>query len=674
LRRFGFAGQILLVNPKYEELYGERCYPSVSALPSAPDQLVMVVPAAAVATALEEAGQRGTRSAVVMSGGFSEAGSAEGRAQERLVIEMADRYGIQLCGPNCLGNISMAKPAVTYAEMSLEDFRPGGLACVSQSSGVMGATLRYATQRGVGLSYGVACGNEGNRDVADYVGFLSEDPDTRVIALFVETVRRPAAFAAACRKAAAAGKPVMVLTVGQSEAGRAAAAAHTGGLAGSREAFDALCEQLDIIQVRGTDAFVELAELATRAHRPFGPGIAMVSLSGGVRGLLCDIGERTGLPFAELQPRTLDGLNRMLGVGSGIGNPLDIGWGGLSSLETYLACLRLILEDPAVDVIAVQEELPKDETGARRAEGFVQMVELARAMNKQLVFYSRGSYTVTDYARALHERIEAPFLQELNRTVEAVASLRTYEQQRPSISPEPPPRPPEHAAAAVWRDRLARASGPLSDADGFALLEAYGVPTAPWRLAHDADEAVAMAVDIGWPVAVKLSTPGLTHKTEVGGIRLGLADAAAVRAAAADLLAAAPTSAAVLVQRMAEPGGTEILLSCRTDPQYGPLLVVGLGGVWVEVMQAVRFVLGPVDYERARALIETLPGRAILTGVRGRPAADIDALANAAAALSHLAFDLGRTLDTIEINPFILGRAGGGGTAVDVVCLPVRSA
>ncbi len=673
LRRFGFPGPVYLVNPKYDEVYGQRCYPSISALPETPEQVLVVVPARSVPTAIEEAGQRGVTSAVVLTGGFSEAGTAEGRALERQAVEMADRFGLRICGPNCLGNIAMPSRAVTYAEHTLEDFQPGGLACVSQSSGVMGAALRYATLRGVGVSYGIACGNEGNTDVADYLAFLAEDPATKVIALFVETLRRPSAFAAACRKAAAAGKPIMVLKVGDSEAGRAAAAAHTGGLAGSREAFDALCDELALIRVPGTDAFVELGELATRARRPFGPGVAVVSLSGGVRGVICDIGERIGLPFAALSERTLRGLDDLLGVGTGVGNPLDIGWGGLSSIDTYLACLRLMLEDPAVDVLAVQEELPRDEGGAARGEGFRRMVALGAELGKQVVFYSRGSYGVTDYGRAFHATCEAPFLQELNRSMQAIDSLRAYELRRAGAA-RVRVQAAEHPRAGAWRARLAQASAPLDDATGFELLEDYGIPTAPWKLAASPAEAVAAARDLGFPVAAKLSVPGLTHKTEVDGVWLGLADAAAVEQAATTLLERREHGAAgaVLVQRMARPG-TELLLSCRVDPQYGPLFVLGMGGVWVELMRAVRCALVPVDEACAYELIAALPGASLLSGARGRAPADLGGLVRACVALSRLAADLAPVLDTLEINPLIVGREGDGVVAVDVVCLPASA-
>lgn len=667
LRRFGFPGDVFLVNPKYDELYGQPCYASVSALPRPPDQVVVVVPAAAVPITLEEAGRAGSRSAVVLTGGFSELGTAEGRALERRAVEAADAFGVRMCGPNCLGNVAMPARAVTFAEHSLEEFQPGGLACLSQSSGLMGATLRYAAQRGVGITYGIACGNEANTDIADYLGFLADDPTTSVIALFVETVRRPNAFAAAARQAARAGKPIIALTVGHSEAGRAAAAAHTGGLVGSREAFDALCDELAIVRVDGTDAFVELGELATRARRPFGPGIAAVSLSGGVRGLICDIGQQIDLPFARLQERTLAGLNDLLGVGSGVGNPLDIGWGGLASRDTYLACLRLLLEDPAVDVVAIQEELPRDDGSVQRAEGFRQMAHLADDLGKQVVFYSRGSYQVSDYGRAFHATCDAPFLQELNRAFEAVRGLRDYEQRRLHVS-EKAPALPEHPQAAAWRARLAQASGPLDDSTAFELLETYAISTATWRLADSPEAAVAAARQVGFPVAAKLSLAGLTHKTEVDGVRLGLGDEGSLRRAAEDLFARGAPGAQVLVQRMAPPG-TELVLSCRRDPEYGPLVVLGLGGVWVEVLRAVRVALAPVDSGRARALIDSLPGGAILHGARGRPAADLEALTQAIVALSRLAVDLGSALDTLEINPLIVAPAGGGALAVDVVCV-----
>lgn len=458
LRSFGYSGEVYPVNPKYDRLYGVPCYPSVAALPVRADQLIVLVPSDAVPDVLDEAGQRGTRSAVILSGGFSELGTEEGRIRERKMVDAANRHGIRLCGPNVLGNIATLSRTLTFAEHTLEDFQPGGLAFVSQSSGVMGAVLRYATQRGVGISYGIACGNEANTDMADFINFLVDDPQTQVIGLFLEGVRRPDAFVAACRRAAAAGKPVIALKVGRSEGGREAALAHTGSQAGSPEAFDALCEQLAIVQMPGADACVEFAELVTRVRRPFGAGVAVSALSGGVRGLIADICDEIKLPLAPLSSETLGELQNLLGVGSGVGNPLDIGWGGLSSLETYLSCLRLMLRDPSVDVLAVQEELPKTSAAAQRAQGFQAMAELAREHGKGIVFYSRGSYNVTDYGLAFHETCPAPFLQELNRSFEAITRLRWYERQRLHVPEDDMPQPVDTPAAVDVIRTLARDS------------------------------------------------------------------------------------------------------------------------------------------------------------------------------------------------------------------------
>jgi acyl-CoA synthetase (NDP forming) len=352
-----------------------------------------------------------------------------------------------------------------------------------------------------------------------------------------------------------------------------------------------------------------------------------------------------------------------------VANPLDIGWGGLASLDTYLDCLRLLFRDPGVDTVAVQEELPKNEVAAKRAEGFRAMAALAREHDKGIVFYSRGSYAVTDYGRAFHATCAAPFLQELQRSFEAIARLRWYETARRAVAVAPEGEP-ERTCAPAWRARLAAAAGPLDDAVAFGLLADWGIPVAPWRGATTPAEAAAAADALGYPVAVKLSAPALTHKTEVGGVRLGLGDAAAVSEAAAALLALPQAAGgSLLVQRMAPPG-VELLLASRRDPQYGPLLVVGLGGVWVEALQAVRYALAPLDEAQARVLLGALPGAALLQGFRGRPPADLDAVVAALIALSRLAVDLEPTLDTLEINPFVVGPVGAGGVAVDVVCLP----
>jgi acetate---CoA ligase (ADP-forming) len=397
--------------------------------------------------------------------------------------------------------------------------------------------------------------------------------------------------------------------------------------------------------------------------------VAISSLSGGVRGLAADNAERLGLPLATLQPSTIERLDSLLGVGSGVGNPLDVGWGGLASLDTYLGCLRALFEDPGVDVVGVQEELPKSQAAMRRATGFQAMVDVAREYDKSLLFYSRGSYVVSEFGREFHRGCEAPFLQELNRTLEAIGQLRWYEQQRPSVEAEPA-LPTENALAATWRERLAAAGGPLDDRQAYALLEDWGLPVPEWHLASMPTGAVAAADVLGFPLALKLSAPGLTHKTELGGVRLNLASSDDVEQAAQELLARAPsTDAELLVQRMAPPG-IELLVSCRRDPQFGPLIVVGLGGVWVEALRAVRSALAPLNPERARRLIESIPGSAILSGLRGQPPADIDALVDTLVRLSELALMLGPQLDTLEINPFILGPRGQGGFAVDVVVLP----
>ncbi len=577
----------------------------------------------------------------------------------------------------------MPGKAVTYAEQTVEDYRLGGFAFISHSSGVMGAALRLAAQRGIGISYGIAAGNEANTDMADYLSFLAEDEYTRVIGMFVEGVRRPEAFAAACEKLARANKPVALIKVGRSAGARDAAKSHTGALLGSHEAFTAFAQRYGLILLNSTDDIVEIAELASRRVFPIPEGLAVVSLSGGVRGFIYDLCEEMGVPLAKLSDDTLSRLREVLGVGSAVGNPLDIGWGGLSSQDTYLECIRIIMEDSAVQAVAIQEELPRNEQAERRAQGFLRMEALGQQYGKPVVFYSRGSYTVSPYGLDFHEKIGAPFLQDLRRSFLAISSMMAYARQREEVLRRRDASPIDEQVTRHYRDLLTEAeSYLLPDSEAFRLLSEAGIPVPPWRVVGSPEEAETAARELGLPVALKLSSPGVTHKTELGGVRLGLQTPEEVRLAAYELLrigrgVVATTGSgdcSLLVQKMVSPG-VELFLSCTRDPEFGPIVSLGLGGVWVELLKDIKHSLAPIDEADARQMIRSLRGSALLLGARGQPPADERTLVDALVHLSRLGLALGQTLGTIEINPFIIGPEGQGGAAVDVlIVLPKERA
>lgn len=668
LARAGYAGPVYQVNPKYDRLWDQPCYPSVRAVPGPVDQVVIVVPAAQVPAVLEEAGQRGARSAIIMSGGFLEAGTAEGRALHAATLAVAERYGLRVCGPNCQGNILPRQRAYTYCEQRAVDFQPGPLGLICQSSGVLSAIARAALLRGIGLTYGISAGNELNTDAADYLNFLVDDPETRVIGLFLEGIRRPAAFREACARAARAGKPLLVIKVGVTEAGRQATQTHTGALAGSNEAFDAFCASYGLVRVRSPNELVDVAALLLRMPLPAADGVALLALSGGMRGLLADLLAEAGLRPAQLAPETLAGLSALLGVGTAAGNPLDAGWSGLSNLETYLRCVRLLLDDPDVAVLGVQEELPYGPEQAARAENALRVEALAREVGKPLFFYSRGDYAVNETSAAFLARARAPFLQGAWEALQALGHVMRYRRWRADHPDGPVGAGAPSGQAAPRRALLDAAEGrPLPDERAFALLESAGLPTAPWRLVDSEAEAVAAAAAVGYPVALKRSVPGLTHKTEAGGVRLGLADPQAVAQAYRELI---QPGARVLVQAMAPPESVEVLLSCYRDPQFGPVLVCGLGGLWVEVYRDVSLRLAPVSRTEALAMVRELRGSPLFEGRRGRPPVDIAALVDALVALGQLGVELGEALGTVEINPFMVGPVGRGGMAVDALVLP----
>ena len=668
LRAFAFPGPVYLVNPRHSAIDGEPCYPSVSAVPGEVDHLVVLVPAPAVAEVVAEAGRRGARSATVFSGGFGEGGDTEGQARGEAVRAAAAASGVRLCGPNCLGNVAPREGAVTFAEQAIEPFQPGGFGLVAQSGGIGGAVLRYAAQRGIGVSYGVLSGNELDLELADYVAFLADDPATSVIGLFIEGVRTPARFLAACLAARRAGKPIVALKVGGSAEGRAAALAHTGAVAGSPAVFAAVCRRYGIVQVNSPDEMVETVELLLHTPPLKGDGVVLATLSGGARGLLADLSAELGLSLPPLAPTTVRALEERLGVGTSIGNPLDIGWGALSSRESYLACVEALLADPALDVLAVQEELPRGPDQAARAETCQALAAVAARAGKPLVFYSRASYRLSEYALAYRPSCLTPFLQETRRTLQALRHAVDYGAavRRPlPVSPSPPQ---SEGKGTGWRARLAALDAPLPPLHAAALLAAYDIPTPPQHLAQSPTAAAAAARALGFPVALKTASPQVAHKTEAGGVRLGLGTAAAVREAYGAVTAVEPAAGA-LVQAMV-PTGVEVVLAALQDPQWGPVLLFGLGGVFVELFGDRSLRLPPLDADDARAMIAETRAGALLASYRGRPRADEAALVAAIQQLGILALELGDSYAAIEINPLVVLPEGEGVYAVDVLVLP----
>ena len=679
LQRYKFPGPIFLINPKRDEILGEKCYPDFAALPEPPDHILVVTPASAVADVLESGAAAGARSATIFSSGFGEAYDEAGAALGLRLREVIARTGLGVSGPNCMGNVCKPARFVTLTEDRPHNMDMGEVALVGQSGGVMIFINQALEERGMLARYLITSGNEAGLQVADYIAWFAGDPALKVIIVYVEAVADLGRFIAACREARAAGKSVIAIKLGQSEEGRAAALAHTGSLAGSIAAFDAVAADAGVIRADTLDDAVELAELLAHTGAPTGRRLGAVTLSGAYRGLLLDAAERHGLTFPKLATETVASLEKVMGVGSLISNPIDGGFSVLSSPQAYKACIEAMQADPNIDMVLLQEAIPR-EPGSNRAEAYIQLVEdyVAEGGHKPLSFVTLTSHGQTAHSRAIrHGAPHVSFLQEANKALRAIASAARRGEAEALGSSGADTHAPAPALAQELREQARQLQAPLAldEARSKALLAAYGVPLPQEGLAQDVEAAVALATRIGFPVVLKAVCATLTHKSDVGAVQLDLRDAEALRSAWARIeanLAAhgfADALEGMLVAQMVS-GGLELVMGVHRDPEMGPVIMGGSGGVLLELVRDVAFAAPPLTLAKAHDLIARTKAGALMRGYRGSGALDAQAYAQTLVALGRLANDLGDVLESIDVNPFLLLAEGGVALDALVVLRP----
>jgi acetate---CoA ligase (ADP-forming) len=427
LRRYGFAGAIYPFNPRRDQVWDMRCYRSFAELPEPPDHVVVVIPAAQVPDTLRAAAAAGARSATVMSSGFGESQDPAAKALAQTLSKTIAETGLAVSGPNCMGNIHAPSRLMTLTDDRPHRIAEGPVAIVAQSGGLAMAIKRTLEERGILAASLITSGNEAGLSAADYIAYYATLPFIRVIVCYLEAVRDPAHLHAACALARSAGKPVIALKLGASAEGRAAALAHTGGVAGMMEDFDALAASSGILRVRTLDDIVEAVEFFTHVPLPAGANLGGITFSGALRGLLLDCAAANGLTFPDLAPATRKRLEAVLGVGTFIGNPLDSGFAGLGSKDVYIECVSALLDDPAIDILLLQEELPRGPGSERKEVNLHAVNALAPRSKKPIVHVTMISHGVNDYARALREQLpHIGFMQEPDKTLRAVRAIATY--------------------------------------------------------------------------------------------------------------------------------------------------------------------------------------------------------------------------------------------------------
>ena len=666
LKRYEFPGPIYLINPRRSEIWEQPCYPDFQALPQAPDHMVVLVPAAGVIDTLQRGAAAGARSATVFSAGFGEGFDSKAATLGRELAAVIAQTGLGVSGPNCMGNVCAKSRLVTLTEDRPLAVRPGPVALVGQSGGMMIFTNQALQERGIWPEYLITSGNEAGLSIADYIAFFAGEPELKVIIIYVEAISQLAKFKAACRMARAANKSIVAVKLGQSEGGRSAAMAHTGSLAGSIEAFDAIAGEVGVIRADTLDDAVEITELLVHTGAAPGRRLGAVTLSGAYRGLLLDSAERNGLQFPALAPATTERLNAVLTVGSLVANPIDGGYGVLSSADNFMASIDALQADPNVDMVLVQEGLPRA-PGSDRAEHYIRLADdyAATTATKPIAFITPISHGQTDYSRAL--RAKAPhvsFLQEAYKALRAIASVARRDERerlaRDSLLQPQAPAPERRDLAERLRSRATAEPVALDEAQSKEMLRAYGIATAEEALVTSRTAAIEAAGRIGYPVVLKAVSADLLHKSEVGAVVLDLASPEHLAAAYDDMAQRLQRHrlTGMLVCRQVR-GGLELVLGLHRDPEMGLVVMAGSGGVLLELIKDVTFCAPPVSPEKARDMLARMRGARLLAGYRGSPALDADALVNALVALGRLAVDLEDVVQSVDIIPFVALPQGG---------------
>jgi acyl-CoA synthetase (NDP forming) len=670
----GYDGRIFPVTRSQSEVLGLRAYPSVPALPEPVDLAVILVPAAHVVETLEQCGGR-VRAAVVISSGFAEESNEAARARDVELSRIAERHGIVVCGPNSEGIVNPMRPLVATFSPVFHDpsrsllpaaskARPIAVSC--QSGALTFSFLSRGRDRQLHFTHQVSAGNQTVLEAHDYVDWWLDEGSADIFLLYLEGIRRPERFRAVADKAADAGKPLIVAKVGRSAAGRRAAASHTGALAQAGDIDDAIFRHHGIIRGEDLDHMLDVAAAFSFCRLPRGNRVAVITGSGGSAVWMADILSAHGLELPVLEDDIQKRVLALLPSYASAQNPVD---GTAQAIHEvgYARLVEIVRESKRIDTILLIGSLANEATAAKRAEELAAIT----GSTEQPILLSTYT-TASPEAMARFAEVGIPCYTSMPSCARAIRALVDYAAfQARRRQPKATTATSPDVRAEVGR-ALAAGGPVLTEAEAKALLTRYGVPRPAEALVTTADEAVAAAARIGGPVALKVQSPDIIHKTEAGAVALGITGDTAVCDAHNRVLtsarAAYPDAAihGVLVQAMA-PRGRDIILGVTRDPTFGPMLMVGLGGIHVEVLRDVAFAPVPIGPSEALALLGELRGAAILGGVRGEPAADRTDLAELIAALSRFAADHAELIEEIDLNPVIVHSEGQGVTVVDAL-------
>jgi acyl-CoA synthetase (NDP forming) len=670
LIKYKFEGRLFPVNAKRETIWGVPCYKDFASLPEKPDHVLVLVPARFAVQVIRDAAAAGARSATIVTSGFSELQDEE---SQRLAVELQQAIresGLAVTGPNCLGNLSAGEKLFTNIDDRIVTMEAGAVAIAGQSGAIVMAIRQALEDRGVSVGYMVTTGNEAGLETPDLMAYFAADPSVRAIVVYLEGVRNTKAFRDACKAARAAGKPVIALKLGASEGGRAAAMAHTGALAGSIETFDAISTREGVIRVRGLDELIETTECFVHADPPKGNRLAAVTLSGGKRGLLIDAFYSAGLNFAPLSLDASEKLEKMLGPGSIVGNPLDAGFAAVVDPSVYMQSIKVMIDDPDTDIVIIDSELPKAPHELR--ERNLRIVnEMAGRASKPVIYISAMSIGFTEFTKGLRKSLpNIAVMQGMDRAVGAIKALIEYASLRKEVPDILSSSTPSARALLEKTLKSANGAAALDEVASKKLLRAYGIPVSKEAIARSAADAVKIAKKIGFPVVAKVVSAEILHKSDIGGVVLNLGSAAEVKKAFNDITArvrklkSKPKLEGILIAQQIK-AELEVVVGAALDAEMGPVVLFGTGGVDIELLKDVALAGAPLDAAEARQLIGRTKAGVKLKGYRGKPALHEASAVKALVGLSNLMVDAGNRIASIDVNPFLINSKTG--VAVDAL-------
>jgi len=676
LKEQGYEGKVYPINPKYDELAGYRCYKNILDVPGPVDLALVAVNYKLVLPMLKQCIDKGVKFASIFSSGFAESGK-EGKELQNEIAKLAKESGMGICGPNCQGSVSLKDRAIGgfSASLGIKPLQVGPIGYVTQSGALGYSIFSLAQESGVGFSYVASTGNEVDLHTLDFMEFILEDPDTTMIICYLEGIKDGKQFIRLANRALELGKPIVVLKVGRSEVGQKAAASHTASLTGSDAVCDAFFKQKGIIRVSDIENMIDIAALMQRIPElPKGNGIGLITTSGGGGILMADEAFDMNLNIPELDAKTKKAVMEVIPAYGSALNPIDVTAQVINEAGDFMKVLKDVVKYDKIDALVIVITQITGDSGRQMAEDIVMM---SGTTSKPItVAWTTGDKLVGDNLDILAEG-GVQYYKSPVRAVRAMGALMNYSAFRNEYLSHPRADVPDSKSDSLRTSAitfLSETERCLTEHQGKELLNLYGIPITKEDVATSEENAVKIAQKIRYPVVLKIDSPDILHKTEAGGLKLNIKNDAELIIAYNEILEnvrrynSEANINGVLVQEMIS-GGIEVIVGLNNDPQFGPTIMFGLGGIFVEILRDVSIRVAPITFEEALKMIQEIKGFKVLAGARGREKADIQAIANVLVKVSNLGTDLEDIINELDINPLIVLPEGQGICVADALVM-----